>query len=465
MLMLRGPGWAVGRDWGRHQENRSSEHWAEPRHATLAITQEAEARMREHKEQQGERPLFLYVSYNAAHSPLQPEPDWEAQCSHIPHRWRREFCAMVVGLDTALASLADTARSVLGENTVIVVSPDNGGSTWFGGNNEPLRGGKLTPFEGGVRVPAFMLDFSRQYSSVPATGSLDRMVHITDWLPTFLSWAGASHLATDLDLDGLDQTEALQTGELVRREMVLEMYTKDDSHDGTESVAYRNGRFKIVQGHFRDPHWYSEPDSDRVATSDNESWMPRLLELIVRIAEWIFGNGPTDIMPHGMLLNVILFNHHIKHQGGVKTWLFDLEKDPNETNDLVQSKAHHKILRAMVLTLQEIKYRRPVPIHQYWMVHPNWEEDAFVPGDCSMQQPGLFDKCKFAHPWLGDDVDLFDLEGLGLENNLEATKKIMLLYGAASVMVILVLVLAVCKIVGKIFFNNKSKEFQKSKKE
>ena len=42
------------------------------------------------------------------------------------------------------------------------------------------------------------------------------MVHITDWLPTFLSWAGASHLATDHDLDGLDQTEALQTGELVR---------------------------------------------------------------------------------------------------------------------------------------------------------------------------------------------------------------------------------------------------------
>ena len=99
------------------------------------------------------------------------------------------------------------------------------------------------------------------------------------------------------------------------------------------------------------------------------------------------------------------------------------------------------------------------------MVHPNWEEDAFVPGDCSMQQPGLFDKCKFAHPWLGDDVDLFDLEGLGLENNLEATKKIMLLYGAASVMVLLLLVLAACKIVGKIFFNNKSKEFQKSKKE
>ena len=464
-MMWRGPGWAVGRDWGRHYENGSSEHWAEPRHATLAITQEAEDRMREHREDQGDKPLFLYVSYNAAHSPLQPEPDWEAECGHIPHLWRREFCAMVVGLDKAIASLADTARSILGENTVIVVSPDNGGSTWFGGNNEPLRGAKLTPFEGGVRVPAFMLDFSRQYSSVPATGSLDRMVHVTDWLPTFLSWAGASQLTKDLGLDGLDQTQALLTGQLVRREMVLEMYTKEDSHDGTESVAYRNGRFKIVQGHFRDPHWYSEPVSDMVATSDDDSWTPRLLELIVRIAEWIFGNGPTDIMPHGMLLNVILFNHHIKRQGGVKTWLFDLEKDPNEMNDLVQSKAHHKILRSMVLTLQEIKYGRPVPTHQYWYVHPNWEEDGFVPGDCSMQPSGLLENCKFAHPWLEDDADLFDLEGLGLENNMESTKTILLLYATASVGIILIFVLIACKIFGKIFFSSQKNGDNKHKKE
>ena len=243
------------------------------------------------------------------------------------------------------------------------------------------------------------------------------------------------------------------------------MYTKEDSHDGTESVAYRNGKFKIVQGHFRDPDWYSEPVSDKVATSDDGSWMPRLLELIVRIAEWIFGNGPTDIMPHGMLLNVILFNHHIKRQGGVKTWLFDLEKDPYEMNDLVQSKEHHKILRAMVLTLQEIKYGRPVPIHKYWYVHPNWEQDGFTSGDCSMQQAGFLDKCKFAHHWLEDDADLFDLEGLGLENNMDATRKLLLLYGTASVVIPLILVLTACKIFAMIFFKRQSDESNKHKTE
>jgi len=176
--MWRGPGWVVGKDWGRYQENGTYEHFAEDRHATVAITEEASDRMKEHVTGlEKDNPLFLYVSYNAAHSPLQSEPEWEEECQHIPHLWRRQFCAMVVGLDRNIAKIADSARSVLGDNTVIVVSPDNGGSVWFGGLNQPLRSGKLTPFEGGVRVPAFVVDFSGQYTR---QGDLKHMVHISD---------------------------------------------------------------------------------------------------------------------------------------------------------------------------------------------------------------------------------------------------------------------------------------------
>ena len=107
--------------------------------------------------------LTIPYSYNAAHSPLQSEPEWEQKCDHIPHLWRRQFCGMVVGLDQAIADVVESARATLGDNTVVVVSPDNGGSTWYGGLNAPLRSGKLTPFEGGVRVPAFAVDFSGRY--------------------------------------------------------------------------------------------------------------------------------------------------------------------------------------------------------------------------------------------------------------------------------------------------------------
>lgn len=121
-----------------------------------------------------------------------------------------------------------------------------------------------------------------------------------------------------------------------------------------------------------------------------KTWYPRMLEIIVRIYEWIFGNGPTDILPHGVLLNIFLFNHYIaKNEGKVKTLLFNLEDDPNETTDLANSKEHHKALRGMFLALQEVKHNKPVPIHQYWLVHPDWRKPSygsFVPGDCSKQK-------------------------------------------------------------------------------
>jgi arylsulfatase B len=78
-------------------------------------------------------PLFLYVAYTAAHSPLQPLPRHAAHCAHIPHTRRRDYCGMVVGLDEALRNLTATVESQLGSNTVMVVASDNGGSAYFGG--------------------------------------------------------------------------------------------------------------------------------------------------------------------------------------------------------------------------------------------------------------------------------------------------------------------------------------------
>jgi arylsulfatase B len=78
-------------------------------------------------------PLFLYVAYTAAHSPLQPLPRHAAHCTHIPHTRRRDYCGMVVGLDEALCNLTATVESQLGNNTIMVVASDNGGSAYFGG--------------------------------------------------------------------------------------------------------------------------------------------------------------------------------------------------------------------------------------------------------------------------------------------------------------------------------------------
>jgi len=445
-LMWKSPVKVMGVDWGKSLENGTYVHMAEPRHATIAITDEAVTRMKEHKK---DKPLFLYVSYNAAHSPLQPEPDWEAECSHIPHLWRRQYCGMVVGLDKAIGRLVKEARNSLGEDTVVVVTPDNGASVWFGGLNAPLRAGKLTPFEGGVRVPAFALDLSGQYVM---TGGAEHsyMFHISDWLPTFLSWAGASDLVAELGLDGLDQSDGLKHNKLVRKEVLLELFTAEDSHDGSQSASYRKGNYKIIQGNIRDPHWYSEPSEDRVATTD-QSILPRIMESFARVMELIFGNGPSDMVKL-FILNVLLYTKYAQ-ESGIKTMVFDLEADPEERNDI--SGSHPKVTRNLLETIQDYKHKRPYH-PRYWMVNPNWL-DGFVPGDCSNQPLLSSSQCKFAHHWLDDSTDLTDEEALGLENAMDENFALMRKAAIGLVLVLIFLVFLVLKVC-LFFWNRGGKE-------
>ena len=61
----------------------------------------------------------------------------------------------------------------------------------------------------------------------------------------------------------MDQSEALTEHKMVRNDMVLEMVTSNDTHDQSQSMAYRKRQYKIMQGNFRDSHWYSEPKTDQ----------------------------------------------------------------------------------------------------------------------------------------------------------------------------------------------------------
>ena len=117
---------------------------------------------------------------------------------------------MVVGLDQAINEIVRNAAQILGEDTVIVVSSDNGGSVWFGGMNAPFRSGKVTPFEGGVRVPSFAVDLSKDQRYLGKSGrEFGLMMHISDWLPTFLAWSNSTQLLNNVEMDGMDQSKVV----------------------------------------------------------------------------------------------------------------------------------------------------------------------------------------------------------------------------------------------------------------
>ncbi len=283
-------------DWIAEHANGSFAHYAEPRHSTEAITVAAQDAIRSHAaaialSPDRDSPLFLFVAYTAGHSPLQPMPGHIEKCAHIPHLWRRQYCGLVVGMDEGVRNLTATALAELGPNTVMVVTSDNGGSPWFGGMSEPLRGAKATPLEGGTRVPALIVDFTEEQRYLGGTSvskaqldgktGLQRryngLMHCSDWLPTLLHYAEAADLPAGLD--GFDFADALRatpqqlplplevslaggtarlgrsgedfSGDLSfaspRSEVLLEMHFAGDFVYPDDLQALRLGDFKLVR--------------------------------------------------------------------------------------------------------------------------------------------------------------------------------------------------------------------------
>lgn len=103
------------------------------------------------------KPFFLYLPFNAPHQPLMAPEELILSYGQIEDLKRRTYAAMVTSMDMAIGQIRDALeRSSAADNTLIVFHSDNGGQTHQGAVNLPLRAGKSTAFEGGIRVPALL---------------------------------------------------------------------------------------------------------------------------------------------------------------------------------------------------------------------------------------------------------------------------------------------------------------------
>ncbi|PKQ08673.1 MAG: sulfatase [Alphaproteobacteria bacterium HGW-Alphaproteobacteria-12] len=148
------------------------------------------------------RPFFMYLSYNAVHTPLQALKSDYDKLSHIENHTLRTYAAMIVALDRGVGKvLAELKAQGLDDNTIVIFTSDNGGAHYVGlpDINKPYRGWKATFFEGGIHVPFFI----KWPGHVPAGATVPRPAAHVDIFATAAAAAGAK-MPGDRVYDGID---------------------------------------------------------------------------------------------------------------------------------------------------------------------------------------------------------------------------------------------------------------------
>lgn len=136
-------------------------------------------------------PLFLYYAPHIVHNPLQVPDTYANQFNFIDDHDRQYYHAMAKYLDDVMGDLVSTLKDKnMWNDTLLVVSSDNGGPVYpdGGANNYPLKGGKISDWQGGVRVNAFV---SGGFLPEKMRGQkTEEYIHIADWFATFCYLAG-----------------------------------------------------------------------------------------------------------------------------------------------------------------------------------------------------------------------------------------------------------------------------------
>jgi len=166
-------------------------------HATDLFTQWAVDYLRERS--QAKQPFFLYLAYNAPHTPIQPPDEWVERVKlrekAISDR-RAKLVALIEHLDAGIGKVIDALQETgLSDNTLVIFTSDNGGQLGVGATNGPLRAGKGDMYEGGIRVPMCAIWPGR----IEPGSRSDRVALTMDLFPTTCEAAGVK---LDHEIDG-----------------------------------------------------------------------------------------------------------------------------------------------------------------------------------------------------------------------------------------------------------------------
>lgn len=269
-----------------------------------------------------DRPLFLYYAPHIVHTPLQVPEDYWDQFPEIEDASRRNYTAMVLYIDDVIKEIVQKLvdKSMWNE-TLMVFSSDNGGPLYPGGgaNNYPLRGGKGSNWQGGVRVNAFV---SGGYLPENMRNTVkDGLVTLCDWYATFC------------ELANVEPNDPVLPNYLhdIDSKSMLNFITEPDAPSPRTEVAlaphYMNG-IRIGGG------------GAGLITDDYY----KILVGEITFSGWTGPIFPNETLPE-----------FTTHDCGVLGCLFNIRDDPNEHNDLSLNDSYIDKLLEMRVAYEKVK--------------------------------------------------------------------------------------------------------------
>ena len=236
---------------------------------TKRYTEEAVKFIRENKD----RPFFLYLPHTMVHVPL-----------HVSDRFRGKSKQGLYGdaveeIDWSTGEILDTLASLgLDENTLVIFTSDNG--PWLseganGGAALPLRAGKGTTFEGGVREPCIM----RWPGRIPAGAVCSELATTMDVFPTFARLSGAQ-VPTNRIIDGKDIWPLMSGAKDAKSPYDALFYYKAESLE-----AVRSGKWKLILERKGNPVALYDLDADVGESNDLAAAHPDVVKRLKHMAE------------------------------------------------------------------------------------------------------------------------------------------------------------------------------------
>ncbi len=218
------------------------------------------------------RPFFLYVPFNAPHSPFQTREDAEQKEVQWNGANRPSLLKMITQMDQQVAAILRQINDMgAAENTIVLFMSDNGAPA--GGSNAPLRGGKSQVFEGGIRMPLAI-----RWPGVLKPGSTTAQVTLMmDLTATLAAAAGI----TGAKFDGIDLRREWRGDAPLRKRTVFWRYKRMQNR----RKAVRDGDWKLVSENGKE--WLfdlkTDPSEKTDLVSANPAEAARLRNLL---ADW-----------------------------------------------------------------------------------------------------------------------------------------------------------------------------------